>query len=867
MGVFDTGKNFVNDESVFELCSAVSVVKNELEIDQKRILKNLLSTQKRYGLIEKIDDDNDFAGAFGEYIFGGEPDRKLGSLDFSVEMETGTGKTYVYLRTLFELNQKYGLKKFIILVPSVAIREGVLKTLEQTKEHFRDLYGAGYGYFAYDSSKLNRVRDFAQGLDIQIMVMTIQSFNSDGNVMRQTPDRFNGESPISLVAATRPVVIMDEPQNMESELAKAAIGDLQPLFKLRYSATHKEIHNLVYRLTPVDAYKKGLVKKIAVCGVKDDDANTFVFKVRSIETKKGEFPKARVLMEVKNAGGEFLRKELVLKAGDDLQRKTKNDRYVGLQVNDVNALRNRVELSDGKYYRLDEEQENKEAIFRTQIHETIKAHFDKQEDLGENIKVLSLFFIDKVDNYIHEESLIRKIFVEEFKKLQGNYSRYQDVDVQTVHKGYFASKKERGRVVFQDTRGDSKIDKEAYDLIMKDKERLLSFSEPVSFIFSHSALKEGWDNPNIFQICTLRETTSLMKKRQEIGRGLRLPVDVTGDRVYDPRINVLTVIANESYQEYVGQLQAEFTEAGYTEQLETTNAKEGKVKVRATKYIDEEDFKELWRRISQRTKFNIEVETEKLIENAIAKINDLNVSNLVVTVEKVNVYFDDKDKIQTVYAGSAVGTRLERTVSLQNIVDRLIRETGLTRKTIFVILSRVRNLELLFENGEEYIRSVAVIIHGCLNDLLMNEGLKYIPTGDAWEIQLLFADFDALPSKSMESAKSAFDRVVFDSQGERRFAEHLEQSGNVKVYTKLPRGFMVDTPLGGYIPDWAIVWNTSEGEKLYLVRETKFGYGNTETELPLVEQQKIVCGEKHFRAIGFDNFKLAEQEDLSDLMS
>jgi type III restriction enzyme len=401
---------------------------------------------------------------------------------------------------------------------------------------------------------------------------------------------------------------------------------------------------------------------------------------------------------------------------------------------------------------------------------------------------------------------------------------------------------------------------------MKDKERLLSFSEPVSFIFSHSALKEGWDNPNIFQICTLRETISLMKKRQEIGRGLRLPVDIDGNRIYDPGINVLTVIANESYQEYVGQLQTEFNEAGYSGVPEPTDAREKKIEVKTTKFIDTEDFKKLWEKISKRTKYNLEVRTSELVKNAVEKINGLDMSNLVVTVDKVNIYFDKTGKIQTVFAGQSAGSNLKRDIHIQNIVDRIARETGVTKNTILDIFSKIDNLPLIFENPEEFLRSVIIFIQHSLNDLLINEGLKYTPTGEMWEIKLLFNDFEVLPSKSIKSDKSAFTRVVFDSNGEKEFAEHLENSNNVKVYSKLPRGFMVDTPLGQYIPDWAIVWKTQEGEKLYLVRETKFGYGDFLKELPLAEQQKILCAKKHFASIGFDDYDVAEQVDLSDLI-
>lgn len=848
VSIFDTGKNIVRSEEGFNLQNYSNIISNELEVSQDRILQNLKSIQKTNNI---------------------EQTENISSMDFSVEMETGTGKTYVYLRTALELNQKYGLKKFIVLVPSVAIREGVLKTIEQTKEHFRDLFNIGFSSFAYDSDKLSQVRDFAQSNDIQIMIMTIQSFNSDGNVLRQT-DRDNtyGEkSYLDLIAKTNPVVIMDEPQNMESELSKASISDLNPLFKLRYSATHREIYNIVYRLTPVDAYKKGLVKKIAVYGVSESNAGNFVFKVKSIETKKGEDPKATVIMEIKNVDDIYVSREVTLEQGDDLHRKSKrNQKYDGLIVQNIDANHNRVELSDGNFYSVDSTVENIETIFRTQIRETIKAHFDKQREIGDCVKVLSLFFIDKVDNYVQDGSLIRNLFTEEFVKLQKNYERFKNVDVTAVHKGYFASKKVKGVVEYKDSNsGSSKEDKEAYDLIMKNKEQLLSFSEPVSFIFSHSALKEGWDNPNIFQICTLRETQSIMKKRQEIGRGLRLPVDINGDRIYDPEINVLTVVANASYEEYAGGLQQEFEDAGYKGQTDIRNAKEQKIKVKTTKHVNSEEFKELWKRISKRTKFSLEVLTGILIIKSVEQINKLNIKGITVTVEKGEISFDSQGNFQGVREATGVGYKTERIISIPNILDRIVRETGITRKTIYNIISKSENLDLIFENPEEYIRSVIVIIKTELNNLLINEGLKYIPTGEMWEIKLLFGEYDALPSKSIISEKSAFDHVVFDSNGEREFAEHLEGSSHVKVYTKLPRGFVVDTPLGNYIPDWAIVWKTNDGEKLYLVRETKFGYSDLEKGLTWEEKQKIKSAEKHFEAIGA-NFALSEKADLSDLI-
>ncbi|MCX6715235.1 MAG: DEAD/DEAH box helicase family protein [Candidatus Uhrbacteria bacterium] len=830
VGIFDTGKNLARENKVFRLTTTGSVIGNELEIDEQRILKNVQSIQK----LNNISSVSE----------------RLGSMDFSIEMETGTGKTYVYLRTILELNKVYGLKKFIILVPSVAIREGVLKTLQQTKGHFREMYNVGVHPFAYDSGKLSLVREFAQSLDVQVMIMTIQSFNSDDRVMRSTPDRFQGESPIAMVAATNPVVIMDE---------------------LRYSATHKELHNLMYRLTPVDAYRQGLVKKIQVFGVKENDAGAFVLRVQSIETKKGISPKAKVMIEIKNASGDFSPKEVVLKAGDDLFKKSgKNAKYSGLAVSDVNAQFNRVELSDGNFYKLEAETENKTEIFRTQIRETIKAHMDKQQSLESSIKVLSLFFIDKVENYVHTDSLIRTIFHEEFDRLKKNYPAFQDKEAAVVQKGYFASKKEKGQMVFQDTRGDSKLDKDAYDLIMKEKERLLSFSEPVSFIFSHSALKEGWDNPNVFQICTLRDTNSFMKKRQEIGRGMRLPVDVNGDRVFDPQINVLTVVANESYQEYVSKLQQEFTDAGYKDVPETMDAKQGRITVKVLqKYIETEEFKELWKRIRTRTKYRIDIEHETLVRKAVERLNTLDASNPVISVEKVFIAFDEGGKVKTVFGSPSVGARIERDVLIGNVMERIARETGLSKHTIQEILARAtESIEILFSNPEEYVRSAIKMIQASMGDLVMNEGLKYYPSGEMWEVSL-FKDFETFAAKSIACAKSVFDRVAWQSNGEREFAQSLSQSANVKVFTKLPSGFVIDTPLGNYNPDWAIVWSTNPneqgGEKLYLVRESKFDYQNLERDLPFVEQAKILCGEKHFEAIGAD-FKVVQKKDLRDII-
>lgn len=856
VGVFEGGEVGVTgaqNPKDFALQS-LNIVANELGIDQNRILKNLQSVQEQNGIAtisEKID-----------------------SMDFSVEMETGTGKTYVYLRTILELNKKYGLKKFIILVPSVAIREGVLKTIEQTDEHFAGLYGLNIKKhaFVYDSGKLTSVKEFGQSPYLQIMIMTIQSFNGDTKVMKQTPDRFHGERPIDIVAQTQSVVLMDEPQNMESDLSKFAISDLNPLCKLRYSATHKNIHNLVYRLSPVDAYVNGLVKKVEVYGAETGVAGDFVFNVKEIITKKGESPKARIEIEVKTADGKYSKNEILFKHGDDLFVKSKrNQKYVDLFIREI-TVRDGVELSNGeRYSAVAHLSENKEALFRTQIRETIKAHMRKQADMGNRIKVLSLFFIDEVKNYRGESPLIKKIFEEEFGALKNKYEHFKNSEAENVHDGYFSQDREHEGKKIQEIGTVGKREKLTFDLIMKNKEQLLSFAEPISFIFSHSALKEGWDNPNIFQICTLIETKDDFTKRQKIGRGLRLPVDIDGDRIHDPKVNVLTVIANESYQDFAESLQREYTDAGYLGMSKPANAREPVVvKFKKIFATDDKDFKKLWDLIKQKTVYNVAVDTERLVDDSVDRIDEISSSKIAVVINKAQVAIDKEGRIKTIFQNQSVGEALQHDVEIGNIIDRIAKETELTRQTIFEILSRVSNGSFLFKNPEDYVRNVIAIINGCKEDLLINDGLQYLPTKEVWQMELFDSVFSGYRSNTVSSDKSIYDYVLFDSDGERVFAESLEQDTTIKLFAKLPGWFIVSTPLGDYNPDWAIVKDDGDGQKLYLVRETKFG-GEHQTarevfdNLRPSESRKIKCAEKHFKTIGA-NYKLSVKKDLSDLL-
>ena len=523
------------------------------------------------------------------------PSESLSSLDFNIEMETGTGKTYVYLKTIFELNKKYNFTKFIIVVPSIAIKEGVNKTIEITKEHFKGLYdNVIYDHFVYDSSKLEQVRNFAVNSNIQIMIINIDAFNKSftdpsketkANIIHREQDKLSGYKPIDLIAETNPVVIIDEPQSVMGGKGEEAVSYLNPLCTLRYSATHKEIQNLIYKLDAVDASEMDLVKQIEVAGfVSEGYYNDAYLKLISTNNKPGSPITAKIEIN-KNEKGSIKRKTVTVKKGSDLsEAKLSNlEIYNGYVVDEiyceegneyVTFTQKDEILRIGKVFGDIDDLKLK----RAQIHKTIEEHLDKElafAKTGKKIKVLSLFFIDKVANYRQYDEdgnpvkgPYAKIFEEEYKKViqKPKYStlyNYVDLDLEAeeAHDGYFSVDK-KGKV--KDTKETksgkiraNKDDESTFNLIMKDKEKLLSFDTKLKFIFSHSALREGWDNPNVFQICTLNETTSTMKKRQEIGRGLRLCVNQNGERIHDKTVNTLTVMANESYEDFARNLQKE----------------------------------------------------------------------------------------------------------------------------------------------------------------------------------------------------------------------------------------------------------------------------------------------------------------------
>ncbi len=524
---------------------------NGLVIDDNALLENMHTVQKRNNL--PITDD-------------------AKTHQFSIEMETGTGKTYVYTKTIFELNRKYGLTKFIIVVPSVPIREGVYKSFEVTKEHFGLQYdNVPYHYFIYNSSKLSHVRQFATANGIEIMIINIDAFRKAENIINQAHDKLNGETAMRFIQDTHPVVIIDEPQSVDNtDNAKKAIASLNPLFVLRYSATHREKINLLYRLTPVDAYQMGLVKQISVSSNQIAGGfNQPYVKLLSVSNEKGF--KAKIEIDVKNKDGVVARKTVQVKPGDDLYLVSgERDLYEGYTIAGIDCTPDweHIEFGNTEEVALDKAigDIDEDIVKRAQIRRTIEAHLDKElRYTDKGIKVLSLFFIDKVEKYRHEDGtpgIYAKMFEECYLELiaKPKYAAIRESfssDITKLHNGYFSQDK-KGKL--KDTKGDTQADDDTYNTIMRDKEWLLSFECPLRFIFSHSALKEGWDNPNVFQVCTLIEQKSTFTCRQKVGRGLRLCVNQDGERVEDKNINILHVMANESFAEFADTLQREIEE-------------------------------------------------------------------------------------------------------------------------------------------------------------------------------------------------------------------------------------------------------------------------------------------------------------------
>ncbi|PIS47133.1 MAG: DEAD/DEAH box helicase [Elusimicrobia bacterium CG08_land_8_20_14_0_20_51_18] len=837
-----------------------SGVRNNLVVSEEQILKNLREVQKAGGL---------------------PVSEKLEGLNFSVEMETGTGKTYVYLRTIYELNKRYGFKKFVIVVPSIAIKEGVLKNLEITAEHFQAIYDkTPVTYQVYAAERVSTLRNFADSNAIQILVINIDSFAKDENVINKPNDRLNGKKPVEFIQAVQPIVIVDEPQNMETDIRKKAISNLKPAFTLRYSATHKNLYNLIYKLDPVQAYDLGLVKQIEVDSVfAANDKNRAFIQIEDFKAAKKSL--AVKLKIDANTSAAVERKSVTAKNGDDLyllssKREAYKDGYI---INNIDAREGFIEFSNGDVLRKGQTHGGlSDQIMKYQMEKAVEEHFKKELSLSlKGIKVLSLFFIDRVDNYRHytEHGGAQKgKFAEWFEEIYSKFSKkpmFSGVakhPAAKVHNGYFAQDK-KGVLKDSSEGRDTKADDEAYQLIMRDKERLLDINEPLKFIFSHSALREGWDNPNVFQICTLNETKSEMKKRQEIGRGLRLCVDQSGVRLRDKNVNRLTVIANESYEDFAKRLQTEIEEDCGVKFEGRIKDKRDRVKLQYRKGFDlDPKFLELWSKIKQKTTYRVDYKTSALIEAAARKIKNMpEVQKPVIKAIRAEI----KIGAERVGAGIigetvAVDSSSLPKIDIPDMAGYVQNKTELTRSTILDILKKSGRLPDIMVNPQMFLDLAVAEIRAVLHDLMI-DGIKYEKLAGKEYTMMLFSDKDvetyaANLYKISKAEKTITDHIVIDSMSdvERKFAGDCEKNDNIEFFIKLPDWFTIKTPIGDYNPDWALIYKNEN--RIYFVAETKSTLD--QAKLRPQEAMKIKCGKAHFKE--FPDVKFKHVKDVSGLV-
>jgi type III restriction enzyme len=651
-------------------------------------------------------------------------------------------------------------------------------------------------------------------------------------------------------------VIMDEPQNMESGPAKAAIESLNPMCTLRYSATHRNLHNLIYHLSPVDAYDMKLVKRIEVDSVLEEaDFNQPYVSVGPITATKSKIS-AKLTLDVRDKSGPKRKTVTVNKNGVDLfDLSGERELYQGYIVDHIDAGNKYVAFTNGeRLYEGDTIGENRDERMRVQVRETVREHLEKElrilRTLPEErrLKVLSLFFIDRVANYADADGKIKRWFVEAYEDLskERSYAPLNPLSVEAVHNGYFAKDKAGPK----DTTGKTKADDEAYEIIMKDKERLLSPEEPLRFIFSHSALREGWDNPNVFQICTLNESRTEMRKRQEIGRGLRLPVDASGERSFDPNINKLTVVANESYADFVRDLQTEIEEeTGVEFKDRIVNKRQRRKANLKQNWRLDENFKELWTRIKHKTRYSVDYDTQELVSRASKAVSDMpRVSSPKIVTEKRDLEIKEEG------IGTSLLSFREEAVAygsarIPDLLGHIQRETELTRGTIVEILTRSGRLSDVRINPQQFMDGATRAIRRALDELMV-DGIKYERIAEAEYEMLLFEEKEIVgyENRMLPVDKSIYDAIEYESGTEEKFARDLDSRRDIKLFLKLPSWFMVETPIGTYNPDWAIVKQPDgEEEKLYLVKETKSDLDPAKRRPD--ENAKIKCGEAHFDSL------------------
>lgn len=933
-----------------------------------------------------------------------KPSDKLeGRYNLTIEMETGVGKTYTYIKTMYELNKHYGWSKFIVVVPSVAIREGVYKSFQVTQDHFAEEYGKKIRFFIYSSKNLEEIATFASDSSINVMIINMQAFNKsvDANeklesgkradknsaIIFRKLDSFRSRRPIDVIAKTNPILIIDEPQSVEGAATKKNLKLFCPLLTLRYSATHKSdsIYNMVYRLDAMEAYNKRLVKKIAVKGITESGSTAtegFVY-LESINVSKEKNPTASIQFDCKGAKG-IRQKNVTVGIGYNLYDNSGNlDEYkVGFVVKSIDGRDNSVEFLNGiKIFAGDViGKVSEDQLRRIQIRETILSHLERERQLfHKGIKVLSLFFIDRVEKYKQYDEdghpfngIYADMFEEEYNDIIGSmqlragdddYIRYLDaISAHDTHAGYFSVDK-KGKMTdskLSDKKAGTSDDIDAYDLIMKNKELLLDRDpkkSPVRFIFSHSALREGWDNPNVFQICTLKQSSSEVRKRQEVGRGLRLCVNQDGERMDAnvlgndvQSINVLTVIASESYDSFAKGLQTELADAvadrpvavtadlfkdkvivdaGGNEQVvdgdtaqaiyfdlivngyidkkgvltdkyyadkangaiqiaeEVADSRDSVINILDSVYdsramqpenardknvelqVDPDklampEFKALWKRISPKSVYVVDFDTDELVNKAIASINrNLHVPKIYFKVETGAM--DEIKSKDSLLDGSAFSKSKSSTYDSSkqirvgssvkyDLIGKLVGETGLTRKAVVAILTGIEKpvFEQFKFNPEEFIIKAAALINDEKATAIIQH-ITYNVLDEHYDTDIFTEPTikGKLGTNAMKAQRHLYDHIVYDSTNERDFAADLDTNTDVAVYVKLPDSFYIATPVGHYNPDWAIAFYEGTVKHIYFVAETKGSMSSM--QLRLIEESKIHCAREHFKAISNGN--------------
>lgn len=837
-----------------------------------------------------------------------EPSTKLeGTYNLTIEMETGVGKTYTYIKTMYELNKHYGWSKFIIVVPSIAIREGVYKSFQVTQEHFAEEYGKKIKFFIYNSTQLTEIDRFASDNFINVMIINSQAFNAKGKDARRIYmklDEFRSRRPIDIIAKTNPIVIIDEPQSVEGKQTKKNLEEFHPLMILRYSATHRSdsIYNMVYRLDAMEAYNKKLVKRIAVKGIQESGTtatNSYVY-LEGINLSKDD-PIAMIQFHMKGKSGVKIVSKKVGVGFDLYSNSGGMEEYRNnFIVKSIDGRDDSVEFINGiKIYAGDVIGKVSEGqLRRIQIRETILSHIERERQLFyKGIKVLSLFFIDEVEHYRKydksgnpENGIFADMFEQEYEDIVQNlqieigeddYIKYlQCISAKKTHAGYFSIDKKGCMINSKVGRSEELSDDvDAYDLIMKNKELLLDRNpqkSPVRFIFSHSALREGWDNPNIFQICTLKQSSSDIRKRQEVGRGMRLCVNENGDRMDENalgadvhNINVLTVIASESYDKFAKGLQSEIAEAVGSRSCQVTeslfeNARSNNVELKVNQdKLAMPEFQALWSKINAKTAYVVNFDTDELVQRAVAALDSkLCVPKIFFKVETglmKEIKSKDNLLVGSSFEKQKSGTYDQHKVAANmnvkyDLVGKLVEETGLTRKAVIQILTGIQPsvFNQFKDDPEEFIIQAAMLINNEKATAIIQH-ISYNVLDDRYDTDI-FTDVTIkgkLDVNAMKVDKHLFDHIVYDSSNEQKFAKELDVASDVAVYVKLPDGFYISTPVGHYNPDWAIAFKEGTVKHIYFVAETK---GSMDTlELRGIEDAKIHCAREHFKAISEEN--------------